>query len=294
MGKNLNTAVFSGLVLPVFLAGTSLASAEALDWSRDSWRLLGGSMTLFLATAWSLSLLGGHRLAWRFMAAAFLISWLVETLGLESGWPFGCVYRYHGDVQPVLPGGVPLFIPMAWTVLSGTVVMLLGGLGISRPDGRRSAARVAAKSALAAAGVVACDLALDPIAVSVGLWTWRTPGPYYGIPLLNFAGWFAIAWAIFLVGFGAIGFDRQKREGVPIRYDLARGVAHGLLLLLVADTAIRRVGSPWPAIWAIVAMAPLTAIWLRELRWKILVYRDWRLASASAPCVRLTGDEGGG
>ena len=282
MGKNLNVAALLGLVLPVFLAGASFASPGAVDWGRDGWRLLGGSVALFLAMGWSLSLVGGRRAAGRFMAAAFLLSWLAETLGIHCGWPFGWAYRYHGDLRPVLPGGVPLFIPMAWASLSGTSALLLEGLGISRPDGRRSAARVAAKSALAAVGVVACDLALDPIAVSVGLWTWETPGPYFGIPLLNFSGWWGVAWVIFLVGYGGIGLDRKQRGGLPIRYDLAGGAVNGSLLILLVGASIHRVGSPWPAIWAGVALAPLVAVWFRELRRKVLAYRCERLASGGA------------
>ncbi len=40
---------------------------------------------------------------------------------------------------------------------------------------------------------VALDLFIDPIAVAVGYWVWLVPGEvYYGIPLLNFVGWFVL------------------------------------------------------------------------------------------------------
>ncbi|GIS54397.1 hypothetical protein Ct9H90mP29_14390 [bacterium] len=34
------------------------------------------------------------------------------------------------------------------------------------------------------------DMVLDPIAVDEKRWSWDFPGVYYGIPLLNFFGWF--------------------------------------------------------------------------------------------------------
>lgn len=39
----------------------------------------------------------------------------------------------------------------------------------------------------------ALDLFLDPIAVLVGYWVWLVESSvYYGIPLLNFVGWFVL------------------------------------------------------------------------------------------------------
>ena len=37
--------------------------------------------------------------------------------------------------------------------------------------------------------LVLVDLCLDPMAVTLGYWAWDVPGVYYGVPLVNFAGW---------------------------------------------------------------------------------------------------------
>jgi len=37
----------------------------------------------------------------------------------------------------------------------------------------------------------AWDLFLDPQMVAWGFWEWEQPGGYFGIPWVNFAGWFA-------------------------------------------------------------------------------------------------------
>lgn len=40
---------------------------------------------------------------------------------------------------------------------------------------------------------VVLDLFLDPVAVEAGYWVWFVKGTvYYGIPLLNFVGWFVL------------------------------------------------------------------------------------------------------
>ena len=46
--------------------------------------------------------------------------------------------------------------------------------------------------------MVMWDLTVDPISATLqGLWVWANPGPYFGIPLSNFFGWFLVVY-IFL------------------------------------------------------------------------------------------------
>jgi uncharacterized membrane protein len=46
---------------------------------------------------------------------------------------------------------------------------------------------------LAAVIAVVFDLFLDPVAVTAGYWVWlKETNIYYGIPLLNFVGWFVL------------------------------------------------------------------------------------------------------
>jgi putative membrane protein len=52
---------------------------------------------------------------------------------------------------------------------------------------------------LSASGwMTAIDLLIDPLAAgALHYWRWLEPGAYYGIPLENFLGWFAVSWLIF-------------------------------------------------------------------------------------------------
>ena len=47
--------------------------------------------------------------------------------------------------------------------------------------------------AVSALAFTAWDLFLDPQMVHWGLWVWDAPGAYFGIPLINFAGWLLVA-----------------------------------------------------------------------------------------------------
>ena len=66
---------------------------------------------------------------------------------------------------------------------------------------------------LVTAGIaVVFDLFLDPIAVQAGYWVWFVEGTvYYGIPLLNYVGWFVL---MFLAPLAWILIARDRRGGV--------------------------------------------------------------------------------
>lgn len=115
-------------------------------------------------------------------AAVVTAGYAAEWVGITTGVPFGD-YHYTGALQPVL-GGVPVIVALAW-----------GGMGLAAhavgaaiaPGGR------VARIALGALALTAWDVFLDPQMVRLGLWVWHDPGPYRGIPLGNFAGWFVVS-----------------------------------------------------------------------------------------------------
>jgi lycopene beta-cyclase len=111
-----------------------------------------------------------------------VLTWLVEAVGSATGLPFG-QYSYTDNLQPQL-AHVPLIIPLAW-------FMML-------PPAWAIAQKVAGTNRLAfilvsAAALTAWDLFLDPQMVAWDLWVWEQPGGYFGIPWLNYGGWFLTA-----------------------------------------------------------------------------------------------------
>lgn len=142
----------------------------------------------FLACAAALVLLHapGAR-AWLLLAG--VAGWLAEFAGSKTGWPFG-PYSYTNALRPQI-AGVPVAMVFAWLVLLGYVK----SFEPAWPGRRRL--RVLAGSLW----MVAIDLAIEPVATgTLNFWRWHAPGPYFGVPAVNFAGWFAVSAILLAVG----------------------------------------------------------------------------------------------
>jgi len=104
----------------------------------------------------------------------------IEYVGASTGFPYG-EFEYVVSLGPML-GPVPFALPLFFIplVLNSYLLglLLLGERAQSLP------VRLVAVSAT----VVAVDLVLDPAAVALGFWSFADGG-YYGVPLLNYAGW---------------------------------------------------------------------------------------------------------
>lgn len=137
----------------------------------------------------SYSELGGRRTLY-FLAASAAISYAFEFLGVHYGLPFGKYYYTKGLGLKVL--GVPVYIPLLWASL---------GFYSLAATGSYLAASLA---------MVAMDLAFDPFLTIEGhLWLWQTRGPYYGVPITNFIGWFVVSMA-FYYAYDALGRAKPR------------------------------------------------------------------------------------
>ena len=131
----------------------------------------------------------------RFVIAVFLIGWIFETVSIRIGIPFGH-YHYTDLMWPFL-GHVPVSVMPAYCVMgyvSWATARCIVGLG------HRSARLLSAIAlpVLAAALMVIWDLSMDPLRATVeGRWVWHNGGPHFGIPLLNFVGWFVVTLMMF-------------------------------------------------------------------------------------------------
>jgi uncharacterized membrane protein len=127
----------------------------------------------------------GPRAAAALVGTATLGGFAVEAVGVATGFPFG-TYDYGGRLGPKLLG-VPLIIPLAWTWMAWPAWLAALRLTSSRLG----------RVALAACGLAAWDLFLDPQMVAEGYWTWRDPTPALpgvpGVPIGNYLGWLGFA-----------------------------------------------------------------------------------------------------
>jgi putative membrane protein len=107
-------------------------------------------------------------------------TYAVEYTGAKTGLPYG-EFSYGVSLGPML-GPVPYALPLFFIplVLNSYLLCLL----VLGDRARSLPVRLLAVSAT----VVAVDLVLDPAAVALGFWSFAE-GSYYGVPLMNYAGW---------------------------------------------------------------------------------------------------------
>lgn len=152
-----------------------------------------------------------HAAAWRgarftavLLAATAGGGLAVEVLGVATGLPFGA-YAYAESLGPQL-AGVPLVIPLAWTMMAYPAYVVTRRLTASRWAG----------IPLAGWALTSWDLYLDPQMVDAGHWAWASSGPaILGIPLSNFAGWFLVATVMMAVLYAAGGPQAGAQPARP-------------------------------------------------------------------------------
>jgi putative membrane protein len=160
---------------------------------------------------------------------------------VATGFPFG-EYDYSGRLGPKLLD-VPLIIPLAWTWMAWPAWLAALRVARSRPM----------RIIVAAGGLAAWDLFLDPQMVAEDYWLWRSPEPSLpgvpGIPIGNYLGWLgfalvlmtALSWAL-----GRAGAEPEPQD-IPMivlwLWTYASSVlAHAVFLGLPASAAWGAVG----------------------------------------------------
>jgi putative membrane protein len=152
----------------------------------------------------------GARYAFTYLGVALPFGFLIELIGLKTGWPFG-TYEYDPSLGPQL-FDVPLVVPFAWAMIAhpilcaarrvaGNWVFLYGGFGL-----------------------MAYDLFLDPQMVTAGRWTWEVTGSHVPftpeVPLSNAFGWLLSGMALIAILHLALPRDRRKVSASFITIDI--------------------------------------------------------------------------
>lgn len=156
---------------------------------------------LFTAATWSHAYVS-FGAVWTAAYAGITVTFglLVELLGSRTGFPFS-PYEYTSALQPQI-GGVPMIVPLAWSMMAYPALMLARSLTI----------RWAAP--LAAVGLSAWDLFLDPQMVGEGYWVWENQHPALpgvpGIPVWNYLGWLLATMVLMLA------LDRLPHKSIDL------------------------------------------------------------------------------
>jgi putative membrane protein len=186
---------------------------------------------------------GAQRMGWRraglLLVLTFAVSLLFESLGVATGLVYG-PYHYTDRLGPKFLGLVPYLIPVAWFMMTYPSYVIAERLAPPRLQGLRRGLWIAAAGALA---MTAWDLAMDPMMVAGGHWTWEVQGAFFGVPLHNFAGWWLTVFVTFALFLALGGLAAGKAgEAGAVR---PRGASpdHGFDRLAIASYAITGLSS---------------------------------------------------
>ncbi len=188
---------------------------------------------------------------------------------LLAGMAYGVVLEYatiqsfhsytYGHFLVMVGGAVPLCIGVSWGIIIYTAMATSDhqiGSGRLRPW---------ADALLA----LLIDLSMDAVAIRLGFWTWGTPGPWFGVPLGNFFGWFVVVASFSML----LRLSRQvihrgsRRSWIGVLLPIL-AVPVSVLILLVCLNLYGRILSLGISAWLVLAtflvgsgIATLRGLW---------------------------------
>jgi len=187
---------------------------------------------IFLASFLFIAIVNfGLRTTLLFGALTYVVGLSCEYSSVHNGFPFG-LYHYVETTrgQEIWVLGVPLFDSISYTFLafaSYTVAILLCSplyrrgwdLRVLDTWRIRRSSRVWLMAALF---MVMVDVVVDPLSVLGGRWFlgrifwYDPPGPYFGVPISNYLGWYLVA-SVSIAIFQALDFRLNRRlPGKPL------------------------------------------------------------------------------
>lgn len=170
----------------------------------------------------------------------------MELLGTTTGVPFG-KYSYTDLLGPKFLGHVPYLIPPSWMMMLYPAMMMAQVLS----------SHIWLRAAVAGFILTVWDFAMDP-AMTTGFayWHWHTEGGFYGMPWVNWLGWWLTGTLVAAV------FWKLSREwkGHWEPFALVLYLVQGAFMAGLAWLYMR----PWASLLWLVSVAML--VWL--VRWR--------------------------
>jgi uncharacterized membrane protein len=178
-----------------------------------------------------------------FTAICVVVSNAIENLGVLTGFPFGRYY-FAGLMGPKL-FNVPVLLGLAYigmAYVSWTLARLIAG----HADAQAPGTHLLMLPTVASFIMVAWDLAQDPVwATVLHGWVWLDGGPWFGVPISNYLGWYLTVFIIYLTF--ALDLRRWPAEAVPAAR--ASWLAAVLFYAVcAAGNVLQRIPTPNPAV----------------------------------------------
>jgi len=123
------------------------------------------------------------------------VACLCESLSLRTGFPFG--HYYFTNVMGPKIFNLPVLLILAYLGI-GYCSWVLSLLILGYRNKPLVGARVVALPILASFIMLAWDLSMEPDWATVDhAWIWRDGGPFFGVPISNFLGWYLTAYLFY-------------------------------------------------------------------------------------------------
>ncbi len=201
MDKNSNDNIFKDnkliiVLLAAFLLNLIFSILVPIinNDSRVIFRIIAGiGLIIFV------SFHGVKRYGWKsmliFFAITSVISWTMETLSIETVFPFG---KYHyTDILGIKIGKVPAVVMPAY-FFAGYLTWTMGTIFLGDLGKRIKKRNLFIVPFISAFIMVMLDFCFDPIMSTIyGMWIWEDGGAFYGVPISNYFGWFITVYLIF-------------------------------------------------------------------------------------------------
>ena len=177
-----------------------------------------------------------------FVAICLIVGNVIENIGVMTGFPFG---RYFfADLMGPKLFNVPILLGCAYIGMA-YVSYVLASILLGRIDPILAGAHSFALPVVAGFIMVAWDLAQDPVwATVLHGWIWRDGGPWFGVPVSNYFGWYLNVFLIYLLF--TVFLSRR-----PARHIRAESASWTLAILLysvcAAGNVLQCIPSPNPA-----------------------------------------------
>ncbi|HEV2448477.1 MAG TPA: carotenoid biosynthesis protein, partial [Candidatus Sulfopaludibacter sp.] len=195
-----------------------------------------------------------------------------EIVGIRTGFPFGH-YRFTDVMGPKFLE-VPYLLALAYLGM-GYLSWTLAHAILGPPRNWR----LIAVPLVASVAMVSWDVCCDPVwSTIVRAWTWTDGGPYFGVPLTNFTGWFLTAF-VYYQSFALYLWSRKSAapgdSGIAIlMYAIS---AAGNLLLAIPRPAQAVVADPVGIHWSVLRITQSCAMASVLLMGGFAALAWWRL-----------------
>lgn len=148
-------------------------------------------------------------IGWRF-GAADMLAFAILSGGFTAIMDLLSSFAAHNYEYPgQSPIWVTAFIFCGWIGMCGSSLLIAEGILCRRGEDVLTGRGMWWQGPLLTAAIaVVTDLFMDPVAVAAGYWVWlKEANLYFGIPLLNFVGWFVL---MLLAPFAWIAIARRR------------------------------------------------------------------------------------